>query len=239
MALTIDLTGDEVRTQRPSVFLFGVRTMTRGFRHRAMESELSNLVQIPLLEVPATVPSVQAATTEKAIVLSWTGPAPKASAYRVYRSSTGKAASFVLLAETARTQYSDPDFEFGRTYFYKVTAIVREGSTVAASEDSQVVEIIPRDIFPPAPPQGLTAVYTSDAVELIWHASTAPDLGGYNVYRQEQGAAETKLNSEPLETPIFRDSSVRAGKSYHYRVTAQDLAGNESASSSEAPAETP
>jgi hypothetical protein len=239
LALTVNLTADESRAPRQSALVFGVRTLTRGFRRRPVESEISNVVQLPLLEIPSTVQGVQVVTTEKAIELRWMAPAQEPSAYRVYRSSTGKPGSFVLIAESARTQYNDAEFAFGRTYFYKVTAIVKEGTAVAASEDSRVVEIIPRDTFPPAPPQGLTALYTTHAVELIWHANTEPDLGGYNVYRREEGAAEIKLNSPPLETPVFRDESVAAGRKYIYRVTALDLTHNESPPSEEVPAETP
>ena len=55
----------------------------------------------------------------------------------------------------------------------------------------------------------------------------------------KEGAAEIKLNSPLLETPVFRDESVAAGRKYIYRVTALDLTHNESPPSEEVPAETP
>lgn len=96
-----------------------------------------------------------------------------------------------------------------------------------------MVEIIPHDVFPPAVPSGLGAIYATDAVELIWAANSEPDLAGYNVYRRQDDGPAQKVNPEILRTPIFRDPSVRAGRKYFYYVTALDLANNESAPSEE------
>jgi fibronectin type 3 domain-containing protein len=152
---------------------------------------------------------------------------------------TGEANSFKLIAETSALAFDDPDFVFGQSYFYRVSAIVKARGSTATSDDSEVVEIVARDTFPPQAPRGLTALYTTDAVELIWNASSEADLGGYFVYRREGQLSESKLTSEPLSTPIFRDANVSAGKHYTYRVTAVDSTGNESVFSDEAAAEAP
>jgi hypothetical protein len=212
LALTLDLAANELAAPRPLTFRFAVRTLTRGFRRRPTVSDISNVVEIPLLAAPDPVQGLQARATEGAIELTWAAPAQSTSAFRVYRSPTGDAHSFTLIGETAAPRYSDPAFQFGQKYFYKVISTITQGSTVATSEDSQVVEITPRDTFAPAAPRGLTALYTADAVELIWQASSEPDLGGYK---------------------------VAARKKYLYRVTAQDLSGNESPASEVASAETP
>ena len=96
-----------------------------------------------------------------------------------------------------------------------------------------MAQITPRDVYPPPVPAGLSAVYTGQSVELIWTADVEADLAGYNVYRREEGGPFQKINKEPLITPIFRDSSAQAERSYFYRVTAVDLTGNESAPSEE------
>jgi fibronectin type 3 domain-containing protein len=69
-------------------------------------------------------------------------------------------------------------------------------------------------------------------MELSWAISPETDTGGYNVYRVEQaGVPGTRLNSELLLTPAFRDMNVLPGHSYLYTVTAVDRTGNEGASS--------
>lgn len=95
------------------------------------------------------------------------------------------------------------------------------------SEPSPTQEIMPRDTFPPAPPEGLSSIYSAGAVELIWTANTEPDLAGYNVYRLE-GSTPQRLNKDILKTPIFRDTTATAGATLSYDVTAVDLSGNES-----------
>jgi len=239
--LPIRFSDQEFKLWQGATFTFSLRALTRGFRHRPVESELSNAAQTTLLDVSGPVEDLQVHVGEKALELSWPLPGrvasypalPKPTSYHVYRSRTGKPGSFQLLGESALPRYLDPDFEFNRTLFYKVRAVFRQAGSTAESEDSSVVEITPRDIFPPAAPSNLSAIYTTQAVELIWAANSEPDLGGYNVYRHEEGGAFQKLNPESLRTPLFRDAGVEPGRTYFYRATAVDLTNNESVPSAE------
>jgi hypothetical protein len=242
----LTLSADEFRQEQGASFAFAVRTLTRGFRRRPAKSESSQVVHTTVLDVPEPVKDLQARATESALELSWSQPARSLSGkpvsnlagYRVYRSTTGKPGSFQLLAEPSAPSYRDAEFEFNRTYFYKVAAVLRAAGRVAESEDSPLAEITPRDTFPPAAPQGLSAIYAADAVELVWAANAEPDLSGYNVYRREEDGRPQRVNPEVLRTPIFRDSSVTAGHQYRYYVTALDLTNNESSPSEEVLVET-
>ena len=242
---SITLTEADFREHRGATFFFAVRTLTRKFRRRAVESGLSNIVQMTLLDVPLSVEDVRVATTEQALGLSWKPPeralsgqpASGISAYRVYRR-VGKAGAFEKVGETSDTVFRDTDFAFGRTYTYKVAALMKVGTQTAEGEASAGTEVTPRDIFPPAAPTRLTAVYTTQVIELVWTANSEPDLAGYNVYRREASGPVQKMNQEPLRTPIFRDRSVVEGRQYFYHVTALDLVNNESAPSEEASVET-
>ena len=246
VVLPFTLSSQEFRQQRGGTFAFGVRTLTRGFRRHAVESDLSNVAQMILVDVPLPAANLQIRTEEHALALSWTAPAEtlsgqpatNLSAYRIYRSPTGRPGSFQIRGEVSGLEYRDVGFEFGHTYIYKVTAVAKQDGSVAESEESQTVDITPRDVFPPAVPRGLSAVYTTDAVELIWTANSETALAGYNVYRREDSGAPQKINQKILGTPIVRDTSVAAGRKYFYRVTALDLANNESAPSEEVHVET-
>jgi hypothetical protein len=240
------LSEDEFKSGRGGESIIAIRTLTRGFRHRALESEPSNLVRLRVLDVSGPVDQMRGKTTETAIELSWQ-PATKTlggfevmplAGYRVYRSTTGKPGSFHLVGESKEPSYLDRDFEFGRAYSYQVRALFKEGGTIAESEPSQPYEVIPRDTFPPARPTGLTALYTGGAVELVWTANMEKDLAGYYVYRRENGEQYSKLKKELLRTPILRDSSVKPGHTYFYRVTAVDLSNNESQPCEEVEVET-
>jgi len=240
------LSEDEFKNWQAEDSLIAIRTLTRGFRRHPVESEISNLVRLRLLDVSGPVVHMESKTTEKAIELGWLPPAKTLdgmpvrylAGYRVYRSPTGKPGSFQLVGESREPPYLDRDFEFGRAYSYEVRALFKQRGTVAESEGSQPYEVIPRDTFPPAPPTGLTALYTAGAVELVWTANSEKDLAGYYAYRRENGEQPKKLNKELLRTPILRDASVQPGHIFFYQVTAVDLSNNESPPGEEISVET-
>ncbi len=238
---TARLSEQEFNQGQGGTYKFALRALTRGFRHRPVESELSNVVETTLLDVSGPVEGLAIKTTEKALELSWSPPnrslgnrpLSTLSGYRIYRGRIGKTGSYDLLGETNSAAYHDREFLFDRTYYYKVRALFTQNGHVGESEDSQAVDVTPHDVFPPAAPTGLTAVYAAEVVELIWSANTEPDLAGYNVYRREKQNSPQRLNPELLRTPICHDSSVEPGHNYVYRVTSVDLANNESSPSEE------
>jgi hypothetical protein len=213
----------------------GVRTLTRGFRHRALDSDPSNLVDVPIIDISGPVQNIKSVTSEKAVEIQFSSPATTLSGtpvhdlegYRIYRSSTGRAGTFELRGETATSSFADTKFEFGQTYYYQIRAVFGTPGHVALSDASPAFKVTPRDVFPPAPPQGLSSTYSAGAVELVWMANSEADLAGYNVYSIENGAAQ-RLNQKLVPTPVFRDATVTPGKTFTYEVTAVDLSGNES-----------
>ncbi len=133
---------------------------------------------------------------------------------------------------------------------YRYTAVRSEtvrvgGRTLEVrSAPSAGVEMVWRDVYPPAAPQGLTALgyaagsepggASSYAVDLVWEPVSDPRVTGYVVVRQRLDAAGQavgavdRLSAEPVSTPGFHDASAKAGERYRYRVTAVDAKGNAS-----------
>ncbi len=76
-------------------------------------------------------------------------------------------------------------------------------------------------------------VYNAHAAALSWTASTTPNVT-YNVYRAtaSTGPFTTPLNSSRISGTTFKDTSVSAGQTYYYVVTAVASDGTESAPSS-------
>jgi len=245
LSYSAHLTEREFHDWQGQTLVVGVRTLTLGFRHRPLESDNSNMVDVPIYDVSEPIQNFKVVTTEKAIELQFSAPAEMLggapvhdlAGFRIYRSSTGKAGSFGLLADVSAPSYRDADFEFGQTYYYQVRVAFGKPGHFAMSEPTAVVKVTPRDTFPPAPPQGLSSIYSAGAVELVWTANTEPDLAGYNVYRLENHTFQ-RVNTELVRTPIFRDASAPAGITLTYSVTAVDLSGNESKASREETLET-
>jgi len=86
---------------------------------------------------------------------------------------------------------------------------------------------------------GVGATAIAHSVDLSWTAS-ASSVAGYNVYRGGvSGGPYTRVNSGVDSAVIFTDSSVQAGQTYFYTVTAVDSVGTESARSNEVQATVP
>lgn len=207
---------------------------------------LSNQVQVPAAPTLPPPGNFRAQLTAEGVQLSWDAASPPQIAglrfvYRVYRRDLSSNRDAIAGESPDRNQAPpglvDHSFEWEKTYDYHLTIV-----TMVAAEngmelqvegaDTPAVRVFAHDIFPPATPTGLQAVYSGPGqkpfVDLIWTPDTEADLAGYNAYRREQGAEWTKLNSNPLKSPAFRDNEVLAGHTYSYSVSAIDVHGNES-----------
>jgi hypothetical protein len=92
-------------------------------------------------------------------------------------------------------------------------------SPTAAGSAAGNVSLVSND---PNSPTNMALSGTSHWVSLNWTASTSTVVG-YYVYRGTQsGGPYTQLNSTPVTTTTFDDSTVTSGQTYYYVVTAVD-----------------
>lgn len=184
---------------------------------------------------------------------------------RIYRRSVDRGTDVRLADVECSGRFEDRSVEWEKAYEYRIVVVtsVHLDSTgqpcpsrermerqqapsedsgcgnVASVEgdDSTPQEVFTKDVYPPAVPGGLQAVYSGVGqkpfVDLLWAPDTDADLAGYNVYRKEDMGRFAKINAELVKTPSLRDLNIVAGKTYHYSVSAVDLRGNESARSEE------
>jgi len=215
---------------------------------------ISNQVHVPLAETLPAPADFSARVTAQGVVLTWTGallslpaPNPIRRSYRVYRRVEGSQQEILIGEREAGMEnhlaLTDQSFEWEKTYYYRantLTVVAQPGKLEVSidGDDTPEVKVFVDDVFPPAVPSGLQAVFSGPGqepfIDLIWAPVTDADLDGYNVYRHEAGAAPVRVNSAPVRMPAFRDVQVVSGKTYFYAVSAVDLRGNESARSEEA-----
>jgi hypothetical protein len=137
--------------------------------------------------------------------------------------------------------FIDTGIDWQKHYDYWITPVTLWESAGKKGEvegdDSPVTSVFANDAFPPAAPVGLQAVASGLAeqrfIDLTWSPNTEPDLAGYNVYRHAGSEAPTRINSNLIKTPSFRDMNVQPGVKYFYSVSAIDLRNNESGKSDE------
>jgi hypothetical protein len=211
---------------------------------------ISNIAEVPALPALPPPSDFGAKVTAEGVLLSWIAPAAAPAMagveylYRVYRRPDGETVDTVVgeapLVPSPVMQMLDRSFEWEKTYFYRAAAVTRiheagKPDTQFEGSDSPAVKVFTHDVFPPAVPSGVQAVFSGAGqppfIDLIWAPDVDADLAGYNVYRREAPGESVKINTEPVKTPAFRDMNVASGKTYFYFVSAIDVRGNESARS--------
>lgn len=127
------------------------------------------------------------------------------------------------------TTYVDTSAPAGVAAYYYVEAV---NSSNLSSDASDIVNATPQDVTPPAVPTGLLASADETEVVLVWDANTETDLDGYNVYSAASATGIfTQINGSLLTDPTYTDSTITAGQTLYYAVTAMDTSGNQSAKS--------
>jgi len=250
----------ELQQQQPAgAAIYSIEVLNDAGRGAGM----SNAVAVPLAPTPPPPAQLLAQVTKDGPVISWVEDIntrqPPATAvgitygFRLSRREKDKPnlAPVVVPSESAfvSPQLRQPnenllDFsaEWEKTYLYWVTPVTTlkhaDSSLEIEGADSPQVEVFVHDVFPPATPAGVQAVFSAEGtqrfIDLTWRPGLEADLASYNVYRREANGAAQKINSQAVKAPAFRDANVAGGHTYLYSVSALDLRDNESARSAEA-----
>lgn len=226
------------------------------FNREGRSAGLSNRVLVPLIRTLPAPRDFQASVTGQGVVLHWGGVTPPSLpnvryVFRSYRRLQGEP-QWSVVGEVPVTNerpltLTDSDIEWEKTYQYRietVTLISEAGKpdVQVEGDDTHIDTVLAHDVFPPAVPSGLQAVFSgpgqSSFVDLVWAPVPDIDLAGYNIYRHDAGAA-MKINAELVKTPSYRDAAVESGRQYFYSVSSVDVRGNESQRSSEASEKVP
>jgi hypothetical protein len=203
-------------------------------------SDFSEPVAIVPRRVPGPPPHVRFEVFADRVEIRWDAPAANfdgskpasISGYNVYRLDKAGAIVRLNTALTAETFFADKGAVFGQAYRYLVRASASAAEPYLESDDSPVVDVLPKDVYPPAVPTGLSAAIGPDFITLIWDAGKEKDLAGYYVWRKDEGQSVfVRLTQKPLLQHTYSDRSVEKGRRYEYAITAVDELGNESAKS--------
>jgi hypothetical protein len=226
---------------------------------KSRSAGLSNQVRVPLLPAVPPPERFHVELTARGVEITWTCPPAigqqfpgVANRLRIYRRQEGRQTDVTVaepdLLDCNALPILDSTFEWEKTYSYRaavvsVVSVPGQHTLEIVGDDTPSVRVFADDVFPPAVPAGLQAVFSGSGqtpfVDLIWSPDSDADLAGYNVYRHEEGGQPVKLNTEPVKIPAYRDGNVQSGKKYFYAVSAVDVRGNESARSQEASEQVP
>lgn len=86
----------------------------------------------------------------------------------------------------------------------------------------------PTDITPPTAPAGLTVRGYERHCDLAWQPASDDDVLVWRIYRSDNGTDFTPVATQRGNWTRFPDFTGAPGRTFHYKVSAVDLAGNES-----------
>jgi hypothetical protein len=242
----VDVLPPQLGRENPAGFVtYAVEEMNSHGR----SAGLSNQVAVPVAPTVAAPQQLSAESTADGVRVSWRAPlppvAPEDLSYRYLVERKPKGASAFVVVGNIKPlpagSYLDNTAEWEKNYEYRITTLTQVQSpgrnATVQGDSSSSVEVFTRDIYPPAQPTGLQAVFSSVGqtpfVDLSWAPNTELDLAGYNVFRRLAGGMPQKLNTQLVQVPSFRDGNVAPGETYIYSISAVDLRGNESPPSAE------
>lgn len=221
---------EDVATKR---FTIGLKVKD----NRDKNSEFSPFISLEPKPFPAPPLELSVEVNKDKILVTWKAAEKSeeqtaqadAKGYNVFRSSGEERPQKLNALPLTGTSYEDKGFSFGARYRYFIRATASESPPFLESADSADFEILAADTFPPAPPQGLSAIAGENRVSLSWDPNQEPDLAGYKVWRKKRSETEYQLlTPELLEENSYADSSLEKNVLYDYTVTAFDISENQS-----------
>src|SRR5262249_34367675 len=130
---------------------------------------LSNQVQVPTAPTMSPPNDFRAELTAEGVRLSW---APISASeisdlhfsYRVYRYEPGgsknEIAGEVPVASDSPSHVLDRGFEWEKSYLYRATVVTFSDGRSVEGDDTPTVLVVAHDVFPPAVPTGVQAVFS-------------------------------------------------------------------------------
>ena len=178
-------------------------------------SGYSNIVSGKAKAAAPAAPSVTAGNSSTGKPrLTWKAVSGAVS-YRIYRSES-RGTGYSLLGTTSSTSYVNTGAAAGKTYYYRVKAVNRDGVASAYSN------IVSAKATLSAPVLNIGLSVSSGKPMLAWDA--VPGATSYRIYRSTTRGSGYSLLATTTSTSYVNTSAVK-GTTYYYRVKACNAAG--------------
>lgn len=202
---------------------------------------IANQVGVPL--APTHIQATDTALGNRVLVV-WSEPLGQVyDGVEVFRSQDDLMNTQTLVNDrelSVAGEWFDLTVDNDQAYYYRLRSYrLATDQTMAYSDWSEIISVIPTDSTPPAPPVLLTVTSLAQAdlpaeasagILVTWQASSSSDVALYRLYRSTiPGQLGDKvLTTSDATITSARDTTIAAGITYYYTVTAVDAAHNES-----------
>jgi fibronectin type 3 domain-containing protein len=209
----------------------------RAVTYNSIISKPSEIVKSITKPLPAEITNLEATNNlPKKINVSWDeSKVEDFSHYNLYRSKTIDG-GYTLLTETKKTKYEDILQEDGEKYFYRVSAVDRDGLESIHDRNSASGMSLPK---PLAPSVVEARLIENKKVVLEWKKND-PKVTSYIVRKKySKGLFDTALDEyKDIKGTTFEDSKIEPSQTYYYQVLSVDKYSIESKPSMEVVIET-
>jgi len=167
----------------------------------------------------------------KKIFLTWeASPTPDVVKYEIQKSTISSFGYIKAGTATNTLEYTDNVDEDGKTYYYKVIAIDKDG--LESSSNVEAVKGV--SLSKPAKPTLTSAQLQGNSVVLTWKANDSKTTS-YTVHKKvKENFFEYKLiKYSNISDTRFEDTEIVSGAEYKYSVVANDDFGLSSDNSDE------
>ena len=194
-----------------TTYYYRVKAVNRD----GMASGYSNIVSGKAKAAAPAAPSVTAGNSSTGKPrLTWKAVSG-ATSYRIYRSES-RGTGYSLLGTTSSTSYVNTGAVAGKTYYYRVKAVNRDGMASGYSN------IVSGKATLPAPVLNIGLSVSSGKPMLAWDA--VPGATSYRIYRSTSRDSGYSLLATTTSTSYVNTSAAK-GTTYYYRVKACNAAG--------------
>lgn len=218
-----------------------LRYAVRFVNKSGQKAAFSNFLLIePTAKLAKSPTSLATNLTQDAVELTWTAPATNIDGstpvniigYNVYRTASKKEAAKQLNKTPVNdTKYQDKFFEFGKEYSYFIRVVsLGSNSEPIESQESNIIEITPKDTFAPSAPAAITVAAAPGTISIFFAVNPEKDIAGYKIYRSTEADLDKNkwelLTPELIKANTYQDKAIETGKTYYYYITATDTSGN-------------
>ena len=194
-----------------TTYYYRVKAVNRD----GMASGYSNIVSGKAKAAAPAAPSVTIGNSSTGKPqLTWKAVSGAVS-YRIYRSES-RGTGYSLLGTTSSTSYVNTGAAAGKTYYYRVKAVNRDGMASGYSN------IVSGKATLPAPVLNIGLSVSSGKPMLAWDA--VPGATSYRIYRSTSRGTGYSLLATTTSTSYVNTSAAK-GTTYYYRVKACNAAG--------------
>lgn len=183
-------------------------------------SETAKVITKPL---PPVIANITASTDlARSITLSWNpSPLSDLSHYNIYRSSAPNGI-FDYHVKLAETRFADKIDEDGKFYYYKVTAVDKDGLESPLTS----VAVQGSTLTKPQTPIAYEGKVENRAAQLRW-SNSDPRTVSYTIIKTTKTSWISRESVEIKNIPdtAFRDSDIKPDTAYQYEIMSVDKNG--------------